>query len=588
MEKIPSPIIYEMNYTEDGLKDFSDSSVNFNKKNREYLIDYPTVYIINKETKNDTYNVYVGETSNIKVRTNQHLNRNPINKDTESLSNPKSRLMYVIGHEYFNKSLTLDIENKLMHYLSTVPQVDVVYNRRTNQQNKYFTSKYFEEIFSKVWQELRKKNKSLFPLKSIIEDSALFKASPFHKLTPEQIDAKEKIYSKVVKTLEENEAGKLILVSGEAGSGKTVLMSSLFYDLKTELAEELSDNKELKVHMMVNHDAQLIVYKQIADKLGLTTNEELETILKPTRFINKVSPDEPIDVLIVDEAHLLWTQGKQAYRGKNQLHDLLERARVVIAVFDVNQILTTEQYWEQDELEKIKAMSKENDNYIFLTNQMRIEAEDQTIDWIRHLIDKQTVLNIPKDKKGYEIKVFEDANQMHKAIKEKSKDQNKGISRIVATFDWEYVDKRKPENENYWMVKDGDFKIPWNYQLKPDDRSVKYRNLSWAEQPHTINEAGSTYTVQGFDLNYVGVIIGPSVKLRNGKIIFDKDESENKKAKQRRTLKNGSKEYLAEFLLKNELNVLLTRGIHGLYLYAVDAELQEALLKAQRGEIELG
>ena len=43
MEKIPSPIIYEMNYTEDGLKDFSDSSVNFNKKNREYLIDYPTV-----------------------------------------------------------------------------------------------------------------------------------------------------------------------------------------------------------------------------------------------------------------------------------------------------------------------------------------------------------------------------------------------------------------------------------------------------------------------------------------------------------------------------------------------------------------
>src|SRR5699024_2810056 len=165
-----------------------------------------------------------------------HLNRNPINEDLESLTNPESRLMYVIGHEYFNKSSTLDIENKLIHYLSTVPQVDVVHNRRTNQQNKYYTSKYFEEIFSKVWQELRKKNQSLFPLKSIIEDSALFKASPFHKLTHEQLDAKEKIYTKVVKTLEKNEVGKLILVSGEDGSGKTVLMSSLFYDLKTELA----------------------------------------------------------------------------------------------------------------------------------------------------------------------------------------------------------------------------------------------------------------------------------------------------------------------------------------------------------------
>ena len=70
---------------------------------------------------------------------------------------------------------------------------------------------------------------------------------------------------------------------------------------------------------------------------------------------------------------------------------------------------------------------------------------------------------------------------------------------------------------------------------------IKYKKLSWAEQPHTINEAGSTYTVQGFDLNYVGVIIGPSVKYRNGRIVFDKDESENKKAKQRRTLKDGSK-----------------------------------------------
>jgi len=460
MENIPNPIIHEINYTEDGLKKFSDSAVNFSKKDRDYIIDYPTVYVINNQTKKDTYNVYIGETSNIKVRASQHLNRNPINEAIGKSSNPKSSLMYVVGHEYFNKSLTLDVENKLMHYLSTVSQVDVIHNKRTNQQNKYYTSKYFEDIFSKVWQALRKKNKSLFPLKSIIEDSALFKASPFHKLTHEQMDAKEKIYTKVVKSLKNNDSGQLVLVAGEAGSEKTVLMSSLFYDLKKELADDQPEGNELKVHMIVNHDAQLIVYEQIAEKLGLTSKEGLETVLKPTRFINNVTPDEPVDVAIIDEAHLLWTQGKQAYRGKNQLHDLLERARVVIAVFDVNQILTTEQYWEEDELEKIRAMSEENDNYIFLTNQMRIDAEEQTIDWIRHLIDEQSVLNIPKDEKGYEIMVFEDAKKMHEAIKEKSENHDKGISRMVATFDWEYVDKRKPEGKDYWVVKDQDFEIP--------------------------------------------------------------------------------------------------------------------------------
>ena len=88
-------------------------------------------------------------------------------------------------------------------------------------------------------------------------------------------------------------------------------------------------------------------------------------------------------------------------------------------------------------------------------------------------------------------------------------------------------------------------------------------------------------------MSYAGVIIGPSVKYRNGKIIFEKEFSKNKKATRKRSLKDGSKKYFAETLLKNELNVLLTRGVNGLYIYAVDEELQQALLDAKkRGEIK--
>ena len=36
-----------------------------------------------------------------------------------------------------------------------------------------------------------------------------------------------------------------------------------------------------------------------------------------------------------------------------------------------------------------------------------------------------------------------------------------------------------------------------------------------------------------------------------------------------------------ETLLRNELNVLLTRGVNGLYVYAVDEELQQALKMRQ-------
>lgn len=292
-----------------------------------------------------------------------------------------------------------------------------------------------------------------------------------------------------------------------------------------------------------------------------------------------------MDVVIVDEAHLLWTQGKQSYRGKNQLYDLLDRAKVVVAVFDINQVLTTEQYWEDSELEKIETLAKENNNYIHLSNQMRINADENIVRWIRIFIDDQVIMNIPHDSKNYDIRVFNSPEKLHQAIKEKNKD-GLAISRLTATFDWPYIDKKKPEDEDYWMVKEKNWLIPWNLQLSTSAANKrKYRDLSWAEQPHTINEADSTYTVQGFDLNYTGVIIGPSVKFRNGKIVFDRSASQNKKAIRQRSLLDGTKEHFSDSLLRNELNVLLTSGIRGLYLYAVDEELQAALLAAQAGNL---
>lgn len=77
---------------------------------------------------------------------------------------------------------------------------------------------------------------------------------------------------------------------------------------------------------------------------------------------------------------------------------------------------------------------------------------------------------------------------------------------------------------------------PWNRELeseltRKEKRAIK--GLAWAEQPQTINEVGSTFTIQGFDLNYAGVILGPSVKYRNGKVIFVLRKADNEKAIQK-------------------------------------------------------
>lgn len=545
--------------------------------NGKFLLRYPTVYIINDKKSENNFEVYVGETADIRNRTRQHLNADTkVKSFWEDFSESKKSSMYVIGHELFNKSLTLDIENRLMQYLLSVENISRVHNSRTNQQNEYYTSEMLDEIFSEIWQSLNKKNKSLFPIESIIKDSAIFKASPFHKLTQEQINAKEEILTKIKESILSNEDGQLIIVEGEAGSGKTVLMSTLLYELgKYNL--DLDEN--LDIHLLVNHNEHVSIYSQIASKLGIA-NKKNKIVQKPTSFINNNSSDEKVDVVIVDEAHLLLTQGKQSYQGKNHLDDLLARAKVVVIVFDIKQVLTTEQIWEIDKLNEYFDKAKSNSNHVTLRNQMRINSDISTVNWIRNLVDYQVINSIPKDKLGYDIKIFDTPDELEKAIKIKATHTDSGISRMLATFDWKYGTK-PPNNEDFWRVKIGNWSMPWNYQLKVNRNQV---SLPWVEQDQTIDEIGSTFTIQGLDLNFAGVIIGPSVKYRNGKIIFDKSESANKKATQRRTLKDGSKQYFSEMLLKNELNVLLTRGVNGLYIYAVDDQLREALKIAAKDE----
>lgn len=575
------PIIYKIEDNNVSLDKFEKQiRQTKNKKIQDVILDYPTVYIHNWKNADD-YEVYIGESNNVVQRSKQHYAyaRREENWQNSLLKN--NAILYIIGHEHFNKSLTLDIENRLMLYMLSVARIKKIHNQKCNPQNKYYTENELDNIFRQVWSKLRRRDPLLFPTESSIKDSAVYKASPLHKLTPEQESAKESIIRKVFESLDNKTEKQLIFIEGEAGTGKTVLNSSTFYEL-FEKAEE-QEISSIQCCLMVNHDEQITVYEQIAQKLGLTDRYG-EVVYKPTRFINTHTVENPIDVAFIDEAHLLLTQGKQSYKGVNQLQDIIDRAKVTVVMFDENQILTTEQFWEAEMLEKYRSMSIRAGNYIELKNQLRIDADKETIEWIDEFTKNQKLNRIPHDTKGYEIKVFDNPEDLDLEIERKANNEKTTLSRLVATYDWEYSTKRAPEDrlKKYWEVLIGKWHKPWNYELEKELNRNEKRNiksLSWAEQPQTINEVGSTFTIQGFDLNYVGVILGPSVKYKNGKIIIDPEESFNHKAIRNRTLLDGTKKKFGELLIQNEVRVLMTRGVKGLYIYACDDNLRSALLE---------
>ena len=52
-----------------------------------------------------------------------------------------------------------------------------------------------------------------------------------------------------------------------------------------------------------------------------------------------------------------------------------------------------------------------------------------------------------------------------------------------------------------------------NYDIEIESKKYVWNSTAtdWVNSPNAINEVGCIHTVQGYDLNYVGVIIGPEL-----------------------------------------------------------------------------
>lgn len=580
---VTKPIIRIIKDDESALAEFEQKTLKGEPENIQDIIRYyPTVYIHNWP---DTgmYEVYVGESNNIFKRTRDHYHNRIKNENWQHRLSGKDATLYIIGHEHFNKSMTLDIENRLMHYLMSVDKVRQVHNARSNPQNRYYPSDEFEVIFRKIWRQLHNANEELFPNESVIRDSAIYKASPLHKLTIAQERIKSQILECIDRAFQQDEK-QIIFIDGEAGTGKTVLNASIFYELYCK--EEKRGRTEFKCSVVVNHEEQVKVYSDIAKKLGITEKYG-EVASKASPFLNRHPEDDSVDVVFIDEAHLLFTQGNQGYSGNNQLDDIVKKAKVVVIVFDENQILRMDQYWESQMIDRYRTRSIEQNNHFVLTEQLRINADEETLDWIDSFTKKQVINKIPCH--DYEIRIFDSPVTLEREIKKKASKKDSKLSRLIANYDWDYKKGKRPIDRfrKYWEVyiEKANWSKPWNYELKRELGARQKRKLdgqSWAEQEHTIGEVGSTFTIQGFDLNYAGVILGESVKYRDGKVVFDPSETSNSKVTMKKTMGDGSKQNFAEELLKHEVRVLMTRGVNGLYIYACNDELREALLQAMK------
>lgn len=396
------------------------------------------------------------------------------------------------------------------------------------------------------------------------ENEAIHKISPQKKLSVEQEDLKKIVENFCEKYIQEGSA--VFIIEGNAGTGKSLVLNSIFNDIQKQ-ARSNSHKTPLsgtQNYLLVNHPEMMKLYKNSAQNFSYLKQKDFE---RPTTFINKMHKlGQKADIILVDEAHLLLTRSDKYNRFKqeNHLEELLKLARVVVLVFDEKQTLKFKSYWNKNTLAKI------TQNYFVqkfhLTQQFRMHSGSDIQRWIEGFCQKK-ILPMP-EKQAFEFRFFDDAQDLYETLKERNTQY--GLSRLVSTYDYPY---RLDGHDHF--ITEGRFHLRW-------DRSKPEEKLPWAERPDTIDEVGSVYTVQGFDLNYVGLILGPSVRYdeQTGGICLDPSRYEDSAAFAGRSGIEAP-EQAKEQIMLNALSVLMTRAVKGLFLYASDPRLRCKLMALQ-------
>lgn len=342
------------------------------------------------------------------------------------------------------------------------------------------------------------------------------------------------------------------IIEGAAGTGKSVVLM--------ELVRQYMVDKRFETALVVNHPELYKAYRDIGDSIP---HMNTKSILRPTALINHAQKDhKQYDIIFVDEAHLLYSKSEPYahYRGQNQLTDLMNLAKVVVVVYDFDQVFQSKMYWDKDLL--FKTIGNHPHKQFDMNFQYRMVASDDQVAWMDDLTEEKPLTAFPRDS-DFEFEVFDKAGAMFEQIKQQNKKY--GMSRMVATSGFPRIDGRH-------NVEMDSFSLPWD-EWDP-------QRTPWAKREGSITQVGTIYTLQGFDLNYVGMVIGPSFGYdpqTDTMTVIPEKYSHKEVFKKRKDIQFTRDEY--KTFIANVLNVLMKRGKYGLYLTAYDDALRHRLLE---------
>lgn len=372
------------------------------------------------------------------------------------------------------------------------------------------------------------------------------------------IDEQQVVFSTIKKVLEKSLLEKqkyTVIVEGGPGTGKSVLAINLLVEFKDKL-----------VHYVTKNAAPRNVYfaKLMGDDFK---KSHINNLFKSSgAYINTDS--NFFDCLLVDEAHRLNEKsGMFAHLGENQIKEIINASKVSVFFIDEDQMVTTKDFGSVNEIKKqakalgSKVLAGEEYN---LVSQFRCNGSDGYLAFLDDVLEIRETANYDGFNLDYDLRVYSNPNKMREVLRAKNKVNNK--ARMLAGYCYDWVTKKNPDDDQYDIYLEDDFKAKWNFN----------NTKTFAIDEDSFEQVGCIHTSQGLEFDYVGVIIGKDLRYKDDQVVTDFNE----RAKTDHSLK-GIKKYkqydLADKIIRNTYRTLLTRGQKGCFIYCEDKELETYL-----------
>lgn len=358
-----------------------------------------------------------------------------------------------------------------------------------------------------------------------------------------------------------SEKKQVLIVQGGPGTGKSVVAINLLV--------KLTSQKYLAQYVTKNAAPRAVYETKLK---GSFKKSEISNFFTGSGSFTSTMPNI-FDALIVDEAHRL-NEKSGIYKnlGDNQIKEIMNATKFSIFFIDENQKVAIHDIGEIDEIKKWANEFNADVTELELNSQFRCNGSDGYLAWLDYILQIRETANTTLDTNEYDFKVLDNPAVLRDLIFAKNKINNK--ARLVAGYCWKWVSK-KDYKSNDIVFPEYDFAMKWN--LTED-------GMKWVIQPESVNEIGCIHTCQGLEVDYIGVIIGEDLIVRDGRVIVNpnkRDANDSTVRGYKKMMKNNPAytQELMSILVRNTYRTLMTRGMKGCYIYCVDKETNEYFKK---------